>query len=364
MYGHPFKGTFDGNGRTLTVGYNTSTDRLGPFRYVDGATIKNLTIAGRARNGKKIFSGLVGSTVGNTTISNCRVSATIESTVEGDGTVGGFIGIIDNGHTTIENCLFDGIFEGTNTTRWCGFVGWVECSATQSNNDIGTAGSLSVSHSLFAPTTYSIKHDNSNSTVYRTRPGYTPDLVMCFYRANSAFVTTQGYSGTMNNTTLLGNLGSGWEISSGKVVPKMVSNFYTDIVNPKFKGVTIVKTDPAPVAFTGGSFKGNYNPFAINDANRERILLLSSGNKRGYAKTDRELGAFRAYFEVPATASVRSYVLNFSDEAETATGIISTTIYTDDTKAGAWYMLDGRKLSGKPTKKGLYIVNGKTVVVK
>jgi hypothetical protein len=29
-----------------------------------------------------------------------------------------------------------------------------------------------------------------------------------------------------------------------------------------------------------------------------------------------------------------------------------------------WYTIDGRRLSGKPTQKGLYIVNGKKVVIK
>ena len=31
---------------------------------------------------------------------------------------------------------------------------------------------------------------------------------------------------------------------------------------------------------------------------------------------------------------------------------------------GTWYSLDGCKLQGKPTTKGVYIVNGKKVVVK
>jgi hypothetical protein len=32
--------------------------------------------------------------------------------------------------------------------------------------------------------------------------------------------------------------------------------------------------------------------------------------------------------------------------------------------AAGWYTLDGRKLESKPTKKGLYIVNGNKVVIK
>ena len=48
----------------------------------------------------------------------------------------------------------------------------------------------------------------------------------------------------------------------------------------------------------------------------------------------------------------------------------TTAIGTHDTKTGemtidseAWYTLDGVRLSGKPTQKGLYINNGKKVVV-
>ena len=49
----------------------------------------------------------------------------------------------------------------------------------------------------------------------------------------------------------------------------------------------------------------------------------------------------------------------------------TTAIGTLDTKTGelsfdseAWYTLDGVRLSGKPTKKGIYINNGKKVAIK
>ncbi len=40
--------------------------------------------------------------------------------------------------------------------------------------------------------------------------------------------------------------------------------------------------------------------------------------------------------------------------------------YSSSQKAsnGQWYALDGQRLSGKPTRKGLYIRNGKKVRVK
>ena len=38
--------------------------------------------------------------------------------------------------------------------------------------------------------------------------------------------------------------------------------------------------------------------------------------------------------------------------------------YTIDSQSGAWYTLDGRRLSSKPTKKGIYLQGGKKTVVK
>jgi hypothetical protein len=57
-------------------------------------------------------------------------------------------------------------------------------------------------------------------------------------------------------------------------------------------------------------------------------------------------------------------VINFGDDE--ATGIISihNSQCTIHNEAGAWYTLDGRKLDGQPTAKGLYIHGGKKVAIK
>ena len=57
--------------------------------------------------------------------------------------------------------------------------------------------------------------------------------------------------------------------------------------------------------------------------------------------------------------------MDFSD-GET-TGIKSIDDLTIDNlhfDADAWYTLDGRQLSGKPTQRGVYINNGSKVVIK
>ena len=150
-----------------------------------------------------------------------------------------------------------------------------------------------------------------------------------------------------------------------------------NLVNPVFNGVNIINTEPTPVEFEfeGNSakcqFVGNYNPKEITEAtNRNNIVVLVGGNKLGYTTSDRTiengkaLGAFRAYFYIPekdGTTGASSFVLNFGDE-ETTTGIVDNKRETITNNH--WYSLDGRKLDGKPTQKGLYIVNGKKVVIK
>ena len=66
-------------------------------------------------------------------------------------------------------------------------------------------------------------------------------------------------------------------------------------------------------------------------------------------------------------------VSNIDDNNET-TGIVDIehgilniehgTLNIEHSAAAGWYTLDGRKLDGKPTKKGLYIHNGNKLVIK
>ena len=47
-----------------------------------------------------------------------------------------------------------------------------------------------------------------------------------------------------------------------------------------------------------------------------------------------------------------------------ATGMEAVISKMEDVREQHWYTLDGCRLSGKPSKKGLYIVNGQKKVVK
>jgi len=66
---------------------------------------------------------------------------------------------------------------------------------------------------------------------------------------------------------------------------------------------------------------------------------------------------------VPQLArSLTSFSIDFG-EGDNATGIINVSAEARN-DADGWYSLDGRRLQGKPMKSGVYINNGRKIVIK
>ena len=141
---HRFKGHFDGNGYTLTVNYNTDEQYAAPFRYVKDAEIINLRVAGTIATSKKFAGGFVANAQGTNTMTNCRSSVTINSSVNGDGSHGGFVAHNQSGTFTMEGCVFDGNLLGSSTNNCGGFVGWNETNGSPE-------GVVKFTNCLFAP---------------------------------------------------------------------------------------------------------------------------------------------------------------------------------------------------------------------
>ena len=144
-----------------------------------------------------------------------------------------------------------------------------------------------------------------------------------------------------------------------------------DISNPVFEGVTVSSTTAQAVESTTAGLEpvqmvGCYSPVDVT-ADDKSILFLGNANTLYYSTTDRQIRSCRAYFSVPyikgnAGAKARAFALNF--DGEDVTGILGVSADSTDVKDGVWYSLDGVRLSGKPTQSGLYINNGKKVVIK
>lgn len=132
---HPFKGTFDGKDKTLTFNRTADAMYTAPFQNTNGATIKNLHVAGTITGGTNSYiSGLVGSANGNLTIRDCHVSTQISTTFDSNTLsanvgIGGFVGLLSSQYNQcyITGCVFDGLIYNPNysgTTYGCGgFVG-------------------------------------------------------------------------------------------------------------------------------------------------------------------------------------------------------------------------------------------------
>ena len=147
-----------------------------------------------------------------------------------------------------------------------------------------------------------------------------------------------------------------------------------NIVNPVFSNVTISSTTPTAVESYDHTvtFVGQYSPFSIvesgatgdNEGNKNEILLMTTGNKIGYSKNPRTLKCFRCHFYVPTSSgefTARNIEVDFGEgEATSVASMEDGRSKMED----VYYTLDGRKLEGKPTAKGMYIVNGRKVIIK
>jgi hypothetical protein len=180
--------------------------------------------------------------------------------------------------------------------------------------------------------------------------------------AKNGFDTTDG--------TLYLSFKDATEIEAG--VPYLVKwESGEPITDPVFEGVTVSSTAAQAVESTTAGLEsiqmvGCYSPVSVT-ADDKSILFLGDANTLYYSTIDRQIRSCRAYFSVPyiknnAGAKARAFALSF--DGEDVTGILGVSADSTDVKDGVWYSLDGVRLSGKPTQRGLYINNGKKVVIK
>ncbi len=132
-----------------------------------------------------------------------------------------------------------------------------------------------------------------------------------------------------------------------------------NIVEPVFTYKTINKT-AGSTDFTGGSFVGNYAPVVLAE-NDYTKLYLGAANKLYWPASDVTLNSFRAYFNLPGATAAPAFKLDFGDEVVTG---ISNVKSAKTEGNDSWYTVDGRKLDKQPTMKGVYVNNGRKVVVK
>lgn len=201
-----FRGTFDGDGHTMTLDLTSEGDYWAPFRYgYNGVTLKRIHVAGTINTSHKYAAGLVGYQKYNLDIINCWNSVTINSSTNDNyPDHGGFIGYV-YGTTNLTNCRFDGKLLGPDSKACGGFVGYQSSGYT-----------INVTNCLYAPTEVTVSTENNSSTFVRISG--TTNITNSYYTETLGI--EQGTAvGSMTNAELQQALGKGWDIINNKVVP-------------------------------------------------------------------------------------------------------------------------------------------------
>ena len=154
--GKEYSGTFNGAGHTLTFNYDGSSDKVAPFKAVNGATIKDLITTGSITSTANLLGGIVGQVNGATTLNRCGSHMSITTTVRDNGRIGGLVARNANSGSslTFTNCMYDGAIN-SSTNQAAGFVGWSP-NATTISNCLVASTSITGGESNFTPNTITI----------------------------------------------------------------------------------------------------------------------------------------------------------------------------------------------------------------
>ena len=140
-------------------------------------------------------------------------------------------------------------------------------------------------------------------------------------------------------------------------------------ISPTFDEV-LIAIETKTTTTTYADFVPVMNPTNLTGGDKT-ILFVTGGNKLTYPADNGNINGFRAYFKLKgdAASNARSFTMSF-DDGETGIAEMRNekgemrNVNEEMRNGGVWHTIDGRKLDKKPSSKGVYIVNGRKVVIK
>lgn len=133
----------------------------------------------------------------------------------------------------------------------------------------------------------------------------------------------------------------------------------------EYKFPIIEEADPLPSVAPNSLLSGclEETPVSTVKDNNVGAKIYTLGRGKDtyinfYQYSGQMLHANKAFYLLKAAGNAKELSVRFDDQA---TGIRTASTLVDD---GAWYTIQGIRLQGEPAAKGLYIHNGKTIVVK
>jgi hypothetical protein len=392
---HPFEGTFDGDGHTVSGIriYKGGSDQFsnsyqGLFGYMRQGTVKNVTLSDANITGYGNVGGIVGRQQSGT-IENCLVIGTRVNRTSYNGARGAIVGYslnLGSGSTLKYNYYSNCIMGDTPTASGIG------CNGADVTENDGAVPATILSENAAVPTPL------SGTVVFRR--SFTAGKASTICLPFGIDATQAEAAGKFFTFVGVDNTGAEWEVIMQETAPSnLVSGALSAntpyLFKPKATGPVLFHgpanydaTDLTTTDTEGWEFTGTYTEQTWPDG-QTRLYGFAAAN---YEKSDgsllNDVGAFRrfdyghiypfrCYLMAPATLPARGMsaagsLLPESMKVRIVSAIgTPTAIGTLDTRTGevtfdsdAWYSLDGRKLSGEPNAKGLYIQNGKKIVVK
>ena len=405
-------GIFDGQGHTITINLSTTTQYVGLFCDIIDATIKNLHVAGSINTTNRFVGGMVGRVYsGTSTIQNCWSSVNVTTTYSGDGVQGGMIGCV-NGTLNISDCLYDGALNGSSAYTWGGFVGWLYGTTNISNclfasdeinvrssdtathvagggnitncyykNVMGTAQGTQATAAELADGTITAALQNGRAEEVWVQDPLTNQPMLKIF-ANAAYTVPSSGIGTFSakapfalpdglNAYYCKGYNDG-QISAVAINGVVPANTGVLLKGTPGETYTLTRTNSEAASVTDNALVAVteqtviYQTVKIGDVEYTNFGLSGGVFKKVNSKGG-TVKANRAYLQIPTSelppaAAAEGIILVWDEETDGIEIVQTSTVKSrhDD----AWFTLDGRQLSGKPTAKGLYIVNGKKVIIK
>ena len=170
--------------------------------------------------------------------------------------------------------------------------------------------------------------------------------------------------------------------NEGRDVPKNTAVLLVNSEGSTYTAFTLTEGISPVVSESDNLLKGTLVSMSLDMKNNAN--LYSFGRRRTRANEQSDwgdyvagfynngkiitLGANRAYLDTSTppviTEASRGFDLSFYDNGETTEIDVTPVIPQLEINANDWYSLDGRKLNGMPTLKGIYINGGRKIVIK
>ena len=167
-YLSPYSGTFDGQGHTLTVNWNSTIVNIAPFSGVKDATIKNLHVKGQITIDDGNLSGLILYAYGKISVSGCVIDVDLKV----PRYLSGMIYTVPTGaQVTITDCVVKCDITATTDTNRAKMGGFV-CSLY---------GNCTLNNCLYAGTNNGIDNYYTYTFVPRTYLDPRVTLDNCYY---------------------------------------------------------------------------------------------------------------------------------------------------------------------------------------